>query len=143
MGTQAHWQGSTHSRNGFSINLFFLFRILSVLLVLIIAPQRAMNTSSPYMATISFYLLHSDVSNLSHFFFLQYMTLFPFLPISFRHMSNAKICTISRDCFVTGVSQMFYCLIKSLLYMSLVPGPYRAINKSSLSSNYRQMNSLE
>lgn len=65
--------------------LVFLFRILYVLLVLIIAPKRAKNTSSAYMATISFYLLNSDVSSLSHFFFLQCMTLFPFPPISFRH----------------------------------------------------------
>lgn len=98
----------------------FLFRILSVLLVLIIVPQRAMNTRSAYMATISFYLLNSDVSNISHFFssisvwhcFLSHH--FPSDTQYCRHMSKAKIFTNSWDCFVAGVSQMFYCLaIKS------------------------------
>lgn len=108
----------------------FLFRILSVFLVLIIAPQRAMNTKPASLATISSCLLNSDVPTLSHFF-LPYSVWHCFLSHHipsdtqcWGHKYNAKFCTNSRDYFVTGVSQMFYCLIiKSLLHLTLVPGP--------------------
>lgn len=82
----------------------FVVKILSVLLVLIIVPQRAMNTRSALMATISFYLLNSDVSNLSHFFLPSVYETVSFPTTFLQTPSTVDICLKQKSSQIPGIA---------------------------------------